>query len=458
MANDTAATTSVRTTAIEALHAATALYTSLPVVEALLDRMGWPDADGRLLDPSSGDGSFLICALARIDTPPGDFETLRRVQGWEMHPTAVEHARERIAELLTDRGWSASDAQRGSEAVAHEGDFLTGSAPQGTFRFVAGNPPYIRWGHLHPYFKDEYRSVLPDIARGDLLHAFIDRSVSMMPSDGVVGLVTSDRWLFNSTTTALRREIGRKAGISHLARLDAATSFHRPKNRRKGSAPRIHPVEVVLRPVGDDLRGLCGRPVSPDGLADDDHDGPVLADIATVKLAPWLGPKGIFVLGAEEAKAFPGADLIPAVDSDDIDPESDALREPTRYAIRTVRAVEPEGAVRDHLLANRDRMPKRGRSGKWWMPPESITLPLDRPGILVPRIGRRIRAVRMPAGICPVNHNLYVLAGQAGRSLDEIEALLLSDATQAWVARNAPRLEDGYLDIRAGLIRRIPLP
>ncbi len=213
----------------------------------------------------------------------------------------------------------------------------------------------------------------------------------------------------------------------------------------------------MLRPVADDLPGLCGRPVSPDGHPDDDHDGPVLGDVATVKLAPWLGPKGIFVLGAEQAKALPDADLVPAVDSDDIDPDNDALRTPTRYAIRTVRNIEPEGAVRDHLLAQRDRMPKRGRSGKWWMPPESITLPLDQPGILVPRIGKRIRAIRMPAGICPVNHNLYVLAGQGGRSLDDIEAILLSESTQAWVARNAPRLEDGYLDIRAGLIRRIPV-
>lgn len=196
-------TTTERTSAIEALHAATALYTSLPVVEALLDRMGWPDADGRLLDPSAGDGSFLICALMRIRTPVGDFEALERVQGWEMHPVAVEHSRERIADLLIGRGWRPEDALRGAVAVAHEGDFLTDAEPEGTFRFVAGNPPYIRWGHLHPYFKDEYRSVLPDIARGDLLHAFIDRSVSMMPPDGVVGLVTSDRWLFNATTTGL---------------------------------------------------------------------------------------------------------------------------------------------------------------------------------------------------------------------------------------------------------------
>ena len=106
MATQNAATTFDRTSAIDALHAATALYTSVPVVEALLDRMGWPDADGRLLDPSSGDGSFLVSALRRIATPAGDFDALARVQGWEMHPQAVEQARERIVDLLISRGWN----------------------------------------------------------------------------------------------------------------------------------------------------------------------------------------------------------------------------------------------------------------------------------------------------------------------------------------------------------------
>lgn len=57
----------------------------------------------------------------------------------------------------------------------------------------------------------------------------------------------------------------------------------------------------------------------------------------------------------------------------------------------------------------------------------------------------------------PVNHNLYVVSAGT-RSLDEIEAILTSRETQDFIARSAPRLENGYLDIRATLIRRIPIP
>src|SRR3954470_18078148 len=79
--------------ALEALHAPTALYTAEPVVDVLLDRIGWPDANGRLVDPSAGDGMFMVRALSRLDLAPGDFQEVARVQGWELHPGAMRSAR-----------------------------------------------------------------------------------------------------------------------------------------------------------------------------------------------------------------------------------------------------------------------------------------------------------------------------------------------------------------------------
>jgi hypothetical protein len=177
-----------------------------------------------------------------------------------------------------------------------------------------------------------------------------------------------------------------------------------------------------------------------------------------VRLAPWLGPHGIFTIDAHQVGRFPDADLVPAVDSDDIDPATDALRPATRYAIRTLKDREPIGAVRDHLQATMARMPKRGQKGRWWMPPEAITLPLDCPALLIPRIGRKIRTIRLEPGILPINHNLYVVSAGPDLSLEGIQEVLQSDETQNWVLRNAPPLENRYLDIRAGLLRRIPIP
>jgi hypothetical protein len=62
--------------------------------------------------------------------------------------------------------------------------------------------------------------------------------------------------------------------------------------------------------------------------------------------------------------------------------------------------------------------------------------------------------IRLPAGILPINHNLQVVADD---DLDNIERMLLSEQAQTWVARNAPRLENGYLSITTRLLRRLPV-
>jgi hypothetical protein len=90
------------------------------------------------------------------------------------------------------------------------------------------------------------------------------------------------------------------------------------------------------------------------------------------------------------------------------------------------------------------------------LPPEKVFDDLSRPALLIPRIARKVRAIRLPPGILPINHNLYVVQARPDISLEQIEAILLSDSTHDWLMRNAPRLENGYYDLRSTLIRRIP--
>ncbi|HKU51685.1 MAG TPA: hypothetical protein VJQ25_04405, partial [Nitrospira sp.] len=80
-------------------------------------------------------------------------------------------------------------------------------------------------------------------------------------------------------------------------------------------------------------------------------------------------------------------------------------------------------------------MPKRGQDRPYWVPPEPINLPLDKPSLLVPRIARRIRAIPIPPGVLPINHNLSVVS-TTDRSLDDLKTLLTSEASHAWRRRH----------------------
>lgn len=444
--------------ALDALHAHTAIYTASPVVESLLDRIGWPSDEGSLLDPGAGDGAFVIAAVRRLSPLPGDVAVFERVRGLEIHPAAAAEARSNLAQMLMlEFGWSTDEAKAAADACILNRDYLVDGA--GDFRpsVIAGNPPYMRFGRLPAVFKDLYSDLVPKLARGDLQHAFLDRCRNDLIAGGVIAFVTADRWLFNETAAPLRESLGQSLGVLHLDRLDVDSCFYRPKSRRRGTPPRVHPVEIVLGSIGPDARYLSLAPMSPDAAEAEDENAVRLGAIATVRLAPYVGPAGGFILDAEEAKRFPQDMLVPAIDLDDVDFELGKVNEPRRFVIRTQANVEPEGIVRDHLLAQRERMPKKVRDGKWWRAPESTDRPIDRPCLLVPRIARSLRVAMLEPGVLPVNHNLTIVTDEKGTGLEALRDKLLSPAVQDWVANNAPRLEDGYRDIRTSLIRRIPI-
>lgn len=443
--------------AIDAVHQATAIYTADPVVDGLLDRVGWPYEGATLLDPSAGDGAFVRRALARLELAVDDIDEALRVRGYEMHAGAVQQARHLVATDLSARGWTPAIAADAAAQMILQGDFLLDRI-EGTYSLIVGNPPYLRFSKLPDVFKDLYGPRLNAWAAGDLLHAFLDRCVALLPPDGLIALVTADRWLGNETAGRLRASIGERVGLHYVRRLECESSFYRAKTRRSGTLPRVHPVEVILGPVESSRQRITAAPISPDGESEP-YTGPTLSDIATVRIAPWMGPLGAFVVDAETASQMPDGDWVPAIDTDDIDPTTDQLSVPRRFALRTRADREPEGRIKDHLLGRRAFLPKRALKAKWWQPPETINYSLERPYLLVPRIARRLRVIDVPAGTVALNHNLALVTDEGcGRSMAEIRALLLSPESQAWIVRNAPRLEDGFYSITTKLLRRLPIP
>jgi len=446
-----------RNAAIDALHVATAIYTAEPVVDELLAQLDWPRGTRRLVDPSCGDGIFLGRALSKLlDHDPNieDGVLCEVIEGWELHPHAAEQSRARVSMLLVAHGRSVPAARAIAERIVHEADFLTQGPSSPHYHCIAGNPPYLRFTNVPELLRDEYLAALPGHACADLLHSFLDRCAAALHADGEIGLVTADRWLFNMGAAKLRASLGARLGIDHLKRLDAKTTFYRPKQRRAGTPPRIHPVSVVLRQSNNTCIPLTTAPIFPDGEIAE-ACGRTLKDVATIRIAPWLGGAGIFVVDKEIARGLPVEYLVPAIDTDDI--SGGVLGTPTRYAIRTQPGQEPAEEIMRHLDAHLHRMAARGRRPVRWMPPESWhTMTLDHEILLVPRIARNLKPVRVPAGILPINHNLTIVSN-GEKSLDEIEQILSSDRANEWVRAYSPRLENGFYSLTTTRLRMLPI-
>lgn len=447
--------------AIEALHDATAFYTAEPIVDKLLDMVNWPAGHRRLVDPSCGDGAFLVAALRRLLAASPDIDVAfiaKQLQGWEIHYFAAAEARGHLERILIEHGHAPGPARDTAAKMVTHGDFLTQGPRTPTWDCVAGNPPFLRYANLPTILRAEYERTLPDYSQGDMLHSFIARCALTLRTGGEIALVTSDRWLFTQSASELRAVIGLRLGLHHLARLDCTSAFYRPKSRRSGQPPRIHPVAVVLREAHLCKTTLTAAPVYPE--ADDAAyaDCRPLNELASVRLAPWLGKHGLFVIDQATADAAGIARdmLIPVVDTDNM--KGGVLSAPTKFAIRTSRDCEPPAHVSQHLEANMHLLAKsKVRTTKRWLPPESFeNFDLSQPSLLIPRIACSLKPVRIPAGVLPIDHGISIVrAGEM--SLDELEAALSSPEAEAWVRARAPRLENGYYSLTTTLLRALPL-
>jgi hypothetical protein len=450
-----------RELAIERLHNSTSFYTAEPIVDQLLDMLSWPSDSRKLVDPSCGDGAFLGAALERLLTvePDASDERLAHlIQGWEIHYFAAAEARQRLERILVTHGRNAARAQAVAQEMVTQGDFLTQGPQAATWDCVAGNPPFLRYANLPTILREEYERTLPDYSRGDILHSFIDRLTLVLNAGGEIALVTSDRWLFTENAATLREMVGQRMGIRHLARLDCASAFYRPKSRRSGQPPRIHPVAVVLSEAKYCAIALTRAPIYPE--ADDAAYAGCnpLQDVAAVRLAPWLGKHGLFVVDQATAAAanIPAELLVPAVDTDNM--KGGVLSAPTKFAIRTYRNVEPPASVMAHLDANMHLLAKtKVRATQRWLPPESFErMDLTQERLLIPRIANSLRPVRIPAGILPLDHGISIV-GAGSMTLDQLEEALLRPEAEAWVRARAPRLENGYFSLTTKLLRALPV-
>lgn len=447
--------------AIERLHDATAFYTAEPVVDQILARLAWPAGERRLVDTSCGDGAFLVAALKLLlEREPGidDGRLAYLIQGWEIHYFAAAECRRRLTHTLVQHGRSPGGAESVATAMVTCGDFLLDGPSDPAWDCVVGNPPFLRYAHLPAVLRAEYERTLPDYSRGDMLHSFIDRCARTLRPGGEIAIVSSDRWLFSQCSAQLRQVIGERLGVHHLERLDCSSAFYRPKNRRAGQPPRIHPVALVLRERSQAQTALSRAPIYPDAEEAQHAGCRPLSEVAHVRLAPWLGKHGLFVVdrGTAAAAMIPPELLVPVVDTDNI--KGGRLSEPTKFAIRTYRNIEPPEAVLRHLDTNMHLLARtKRRTTQRWLPPEGFErMDLDRPSLLIPRIANRLRPVRVPAGILPLDHGISIVSAGAA-TLDQLEEALSRPEAEEWVRARAPRLENGYFSCTTTLLRGLPV-
>lgn len=170
-----------------------AIFTRREVVEFILDLAGYtvdhPLHRFRLLEPSFGNGDFLLPVLERLlaayeahgperSDPIGDLSGA--IRAVEVHGDSIEGTRTRLLDLLGKHGIGEEEASAILEAWIIEGDFLLVGLPW-SFTHAVGNPPYVRQELIPDGLMAEYRARYSTIYdRADLYVPFFERCLSYL--------------------------------------------------------------------------------------------------------------------------------------------------------------------------------------------------------------------------------------------------------------------------------------
>ena len=442
----------------EQLHARCGVYTKAAPAARILDAVGWTaKADlsrARLLEPSAGDGAFVIAAIGRLISSfrghglPLSAETLGpRIVAVELLEREAHVARTTAAATLSEAGLSSIEAMTIASIWIRTGDFLL-DPPTGEFTHVVGNPPYCRWSRIPASLKAAYERVLkPDVAKGDIFLPFLDLGIECLSKDGVLGFICSDRWKYMGFAQDFRER--RMPGVEIVR--DRA----------------VVPEDAFMRPVDAYSSELIIRKRTLPKTAPKRRKRSLTLQEAgyRVRVGPALGCTPAYVVGPEAAKDIEPELLTPWVDGRDVG--STGMRPASRFVVtmhgRDGKLIELDqfpGALA-HLERHRSSLEARAIvqvSRKIWYSPIDRVLAEDwsRPKLLVPELAKEPRVALDLTGAIP-SHGVYAVFAP-----DDDLASLLFSWREGGLAKalkgKAPMVKGGYVRCYKRFLEALPAP
>lgn len=490
-----------------------AVFTKRAVVDFMLDLADYtPDRDlaaARLLEPSAGEGEFVQAAVERLlvsyferggcaeEAGTSLSEAIRAV---ELHQGSHQKARSRIGAQLAERGIAEDIIEQllGQWFVC--GDYLLTPLPA-HFTHVLGNPPYVRQELIPDVLLEEYRRRYETIYdRADLYIPFIEKSLTLLATGGVLAFICSDRWMKNRYGGPLRAMVTQGFHLRYYVDMVDTPAFEgevmaypaifvigreAPEATRMARRPLIEPKTL------ESLAAALAGGDSPDSQVEE-------ADVAlAVGSAPWVleDATAVRLLRRLEG-AYPtlestgcrvGIGVATGVDKVFIQPmEALDVEESRRLPIVMASDIQsgflkwsgkavlnpfrPEGGLVDltdyprfaaflhsHEAQIRGRHVAKKNPDSWYKTIDRIWPELTTtPKLLIPDIKGAANVVYDEGAFYP-HHNLYYVVSSRW-DLRALQALLRSSVAEFFVAMYCVKMKGGFLRFQAQYIRRIRLP
>ena len=448
---------SIDTEVVDVLHDLCGVYTRPVLVNRLLDRVGWVHSldlsSARLLEPSAGDGAFVIEAVRRLVRSfvhrgiPLTIKSLRdRILAYELVSREAEIARARLVAELQELGVHASTARACARAWVRNEDFLLADLQEARFSHIVGNPPYVRWSKIPNKIKSLYAERLPSaVAKGDLYLPFLQRSFELLARNGRCVYVCSDRWHYNEYADAFRARWCGLVKFETEQVLDPHKVFIRnvnvqaeiltvvPHKVRRSRRSRRPTKGQTLKELGCSISVGPALGVTPAFVLEPDED-----DVEPELVHNWLDSKDVL----PGAICWSGRRVISPFD------KKGNLVNLRDYPIFAARLKRYEERLRSRYVVR--------TGGRWYRTIEKIQpLKWAAPKLLIPEVAKTPRLAVDLSGSIP-SHGLYAIFckdGQVRHIYDRLKDGKLSDL----LAPIAPTIKGGYRRCYRRFLERIEI-
>jgi len=508
-------TTSARA-AIEALSNAGieergAIYTRREVVDFILDLVGYtPDKPLHklsLLEPSFGDGDFLLPAVERLlqsyrehsNDSSKVTDLLLSIRAVELHRRTFDATRARLEELLVRNGFSKEESQTLLDRWLTQGDFLLEPVNE-QFAFIVGNPPYVRQELIPDALMAEYRSRFQTIYdRADIYIPLIERSLFLLRPHGTLGFICSDRWMKNRYGGPLRELVADRFHLKFYVDMVNTPAFQSEvvaypaitiiQNEKPGVTRLAHRPEIDRGALSELTRELLSVEPSTDKVKE-------MHGVARGK-EPWIleSTDQLSVVRRLE-QDFPtleeagcsvgigvatGADKVFIAPFDELDVETDRkLRlvmtrdiQSGKVAWRGFGVINPfdengglvplsqypklAAYLERHAEEIRKRHVSKRYPDNWYRTIDRIYPSIAKqPKLLIPDIKGEAHIVYEEGKLYP-HHNLYYITSEEW-NLKALQAVLKSGIARLFVATYSTKMHGGFLRFQAQYLRRIRVP
>lgn len=499
------------------IEARGAVFTRREVVNFILDLVGYtadqPLHRCRLLEPSMGQGNFLLPVIDRLFVAynresAAQNQAARNVVAdlasaicaVEVHQVSFDAARDLVRAALQTKGLTPAQADALCDHWLIQGDFLLTPLAR-SFTHVVGNPPYVRQEMIPDALMTEYRRRYSTIYdRADIYIPFIERSLALLGKGGALGFICADRWMKNRYGGPLRRYVATKFHLRHFVDMVGTDAFHSEVMaypaifviaHEKAGATRVASRPAIDATALQKLAGAMTAKKLPIGQGVSEF-----TDVVT-SAEPWMldASDQLSVMRRIEAE-FPtleeagckvgigvatGADqvFIGPFDALNVEPDRKLPIAMTRDILtgtvkwRGFGVINPFGAdgklvplkdfprlaayLERHGAAIRERHVSKKSPNSWYRTIDRIYPELAAmPKLLIPDIKGEAHVVYEPGGLYP-HHNLYFITAN-GWNLRALQAVLMSDVTRMFIGLYSTKMRGGYLRFQAQYLRRLRVP